>query len=337
MASLGGVSNNSSVAVAQIYDNGNISERRKNTDSERSTVSGATAGIQLPEDQVTLSGKRPEKNQADTTSPANDTLKPGEKESPDGRSLEDPAVKAQIAQLKQNEEQVKSHEAAHKSVGGSLSGAASYSYTQGPDGRNYISGGEVQINMSSGRTPQETISRMQQVIRAALAPADPSGQDRAVAAQAAAQMATAQQEKLQTEDPASKPKPGESVDPSQEAVRKAQEPAGQQPDTRQAGAAADEPAAGSAPERSAARNSANLQPSARSTGTLPPSQQNGNRADGSRNISPDLINQAQRAYADPAVQGQGDERQSNGSSASFDAASSLGLFGLQPRSVSAYA
>lgn len=107
---------------------------------------------------------------------------------------QDPQVQAAIAQLKATEEKVKAHEAAHKSAGGTVTGPVSYTYTRGPDGRNYITGGEVPITISSGKTPQETISRMQQVIRAALAPADPSSQDRAVAAQATAQMQEASQQ-----------------------------------------------------------------------------------------------------------------------------------------------
>lgn len=107
---------------------------------------------------------------------------------------QDPQVQAAIAQLKATEEKVKAHEAAHKSAGGTVTGPVSYTYTRGPDGRNYITGGEVPITISSGKTPQETISRMQQVIRAALAPADPSPQDRAVAAQATAQMQEASQQ-----------------------------------------------------------------------------------------------------------------------------------------------
>ncbi len=106
----------------------------------------------------------------------------------------DPQVQAQIAQLKAIEEKVKAHEAAHKAAGGTMTGPVSYSYTRGPDGKNYITGGEVPISVSSGKTPQETISRMQQVIQAALAPADPSPQDRAVAAQASALQQEARQE-----------------------------------------------------------------------------------------------------------------------------------------------
>lgn len=123
-----------------------------------------------------------------------------------------PQAQAQIAQLKAIEEKVKAHEAAHKAVGGAMTGPVSYSYTRGPDGKNYITGGEVPISISSGKTPQETISRMQQVIQAALAPADPSPQDRAVAGQAAAQQQEARQQ-LAAMPTTSETQPAASVEP----------------------------------------------------------------------------------------------------------------------------
>lgn len=147
--------------------------------------------------------------------------KPGEKTTADGKSLEDPQVKQQISEMKANEEKVKAHEAAHKAVGGSLASSATYSYSQGPDGHRYITGGEVQIDMSSGKTPEETISRMQQVIRAAMAPAEPSPQDRAVAAQAGSMLAQAQQEKSKQSDPTRESQPGDDTDPVKEATKKA--------------------------------------------------------------------------------------------------------------------
>lgn len=110
------------------------------------------------------------------------------------RAETDRAVQQEVQRLKAQEEKVKAHEAAHKAAGGQYAGAVSYTYRPGPDGRSYIVGGEVQIDISPGRTPQETIRKMAIVQRAALAPADPSGQDRAVAAQAAAMAAQAQQE-----------------------------------------------------------------------------------------------------------------------------------------------
>ena len=105
-----------------------------------------------------------------------------------------------VARLKAAEEKVKAHEAAHKTAGGTATGPVSYTYTRGPDGRNYITGGEVPIAITTGRTPQETISRMQVVIRAALAPADPSPQDRAVAAQASTIEQSARQELARSRD-----------------------------------------------------------------------------------------------------------------------------------------
>ncbi|UCV19506.1 putative metalloprotease CJM1_0395 family protein [Ferribacterium limneticum] len=92
----------------------------------------------------------------------------------------------QVAELKSRDREVRQHEQAHMAAGGGLvTSGASYSYQKGPDGVNYAIGGEVGISTSPGRTPEETIQRARQIKAAALAPADPSGQDRAVAAQAA--------------------------------------------------------------------------------------------------------------------------------------------------------
>lgn len=226
MDSLGSITNSGYAAVAQADSTGKAGDRQAASKAEQGTTAATGSGIKLPEDTVTLSGKQPDATpdpasaekvtggpEADQTEP-----RPGEKTTATGQSVEDPAIQAQIAKLKQTEEKVKAHEAAHKAVGGNLASSASYSYTRGPDGRSYITGGEVQIDMSDGRTPQETVSRMQQVIRAALAPADPSGQDRAVAAAAASRMAEAQQEKLQADSPTSNADPTQPVDPAKEAI-----------------------------------------------------------------------------------------------------------------------
>jgi hypothetical protein len=91
-----------------------------------------------------------------------------------------------VAALKRRDAEVKAHEQAHLAAGGGLvQGGASYQYATGPDGKQYVVGGEVKIDTSPERTPEATIRKMQQVRRAALAPADPSGADRAVAAAAA--------------------------------------------------------------------------------------------------------------------------------------------------------
>lgn len=101
-----------------------------------------------------------------------------------------------VTKLLARQNSVIAHEAAHKAVGGSLAGPPSFQYTQGPDGNAYISGGEVPIDMSEGKTPQDTISKMQQVIAAALAPADPSPQDYKVAATASQIQASARNQLL---------------------------------------------------------------------------------------------------------------------------------------------
>lgn len=53
--------------------------------------------------------------------------------------------------------------------------------------------GDVRIDTSPGRTPEETLRRAEQVRAAALAPADPSPQDYVVAAEAARMAAEARQ------------------------------------------------------------------------------------------------------------------------------------------------
>lgn len=92
----------------------------------------------------------------------------------------------QVNKLKAIDSKVKAHEAAHLAAAGGLAkGGATFTYQQGPDGKQYAIGGEVQIELSSNSdNPDETITKMQIAQRAALAPADPSSQDRSVAASA---------------------------------------------------------------------------------------------------------------------------------------------------------
>lgn len=94
-------------------------------------------------------------------------------------------AKAIVRSLQARDQEVHAHEQAHLAAAGGLaSGGASYTYQKGPDGVDYAIGGEVSIDVSAGRTPEETIARAATVRAAALAPSDPSGQDRAVAAAA---------------------------------------------------------------------------------------------------------------------------------------------------------
>ena len=101
-----------------------------------------------------------------------------------------PEQQRQVQQLKETDRKVRAHEQAHLSVGSDLvRGGATFSYQTGPDDQRYAVSGEVSIDASPGRTPEETIPKAQHIRAAALAPADPSAQDQNVAA-TASQMET---------------------------------------------------------------------------------------------------------------------------------------------------
>ncbi len=100
----------------------------------------------------------------------------------------------QIQELQQRDNEVRAHEQAHAAIGGTYAGSPQYEYETGPNGKKYAVGGEVSIDVSKAATPEETIRKMQTVQAAALAPAEPSAQDRKVAAQASRQIADARAE-----------------------------------------------------------------------------------------------------------------------------------------------
>lgn len=112
--------------------------------------------------------------------------RPGDGGSARGQDVEKQLTDQQrqeVAKLKQRDREVRTHEQAHRAAGGAHAGAISLQFTQGPDGKRYAVEGSVPIDLSPVKgDPAATIRKMQQVQRAALAPADPSGADRRVAA-----------------------------------------------------------------------------------------------------------------------------------------------------------
>jgi hypothetical protein len=106
----------------------------------------------------------------------------------------------ETARLERTEREVIAHENAHKAAAGRFGGPVSYTYTTGPDGKRYITGGEVPIHTPATSDPEEALSNARQVMRAATAPADPSGQDIAVAASAAAMAANARADLARQDD-----------------------------------------------------------------------------------------------------------------------------------------
>lgn len=122
-----------------------------------------------------------------------------------------PAQARELADLKARDQQVRAHEAAHLAAAGGLArGGASYTYQRGPDGGVYAVGGEVSIDTSPvPGNPAATLAKAQQIQAAAMAPADPSSQDRSVAAAASAMAARAQRDLQQVQ---SRKAPGRSLD-----------------------------------------------------------------------------------------------------------------------------
>jgi hypothetical protein len=109
--------------------------------------------------------------------------------------------KNEVEELKRRDQEVRTHEHAHVAAGGQhVRGGISYEYQVGPDGRRYAVGGEVSIDTSPERTPEETIRKAQTVKKAALAPAQPSSQDRQAAAAAGQMEVKARQEMTKVED-----------------------------------------------------------------------------------------------------------------------------------------
>jgi hypothetical protein len=106
---------------------------------------------------------------------------------------------AKIQQLKNRDLEVKAHEQAHLSAAGTLAlGGASFTYTNGPNGVRYATGGEVSIDTSVvNEDPAATIRKADAIRRAALAPATPSSQDQLVANNATAMSETARTELIQ--------------------------------------------------------------------------------------------------------------------------------------------
>lgn len=105
------------------------------------------------------------------------------------------AEEKQVKELKARDTEVRAHEAAHAAKGGSFAGSPSFEYQTGPDGKRYAIGGEVRIDTAPIEgDPHATIDKLRQVQAAALAPAEPSDQDRKVAQQAAAALREAQAE-----------------------------------------------------------------------------------------------------------------------------------------------
>lgn len=100
-----------------------------------------------------------------------------------------------VAELKKTDREVRQHEQAHMAVGADLiTSGPSYEYEKGPDGARYAVAGEVGIDTSKADKPEDTLAKAKHIRQTALAPANPSDQDRRVAALASQMEMSALQE-----------------------------------------------------------------------------------------------------------------------------------------------
>ncbi len=126
--------------------------------------------------------------------------KEGQKQTEAQQDIDSAQVK-QLQELKARDREVRAHEAAHLAAAGAYAqGGPSFTYQRGTDGRQYAIGGEVQIDTTPiPGDPEATLKKAETLRRAALAPAQPSGQDRAIAAQATNMAINARTELTQQE------------------------------------------------------------------------------------------------------------------------------------------
>ncbi len=169
----------------------NESESRAEDSTEASTESGTEAGVANAAAGAANAAESP-------TDPRSASLSDQEK--------------SEVKDLKSEDARVRAHEQAHAAAGGANAGSPQFVFTNGPDGRRYATSGSVPIDISPEQDPAATISKMEVVKRAALAPADPSAADRSIAAQADKQKATAQSQAREetaaaTDQPAADPAP----------------------------------------------------------------------------------------------------------------------------------
>lgn len=180
------------------YSIESYNNRHPNTDSktdpDKSNFSTDAVIVSLSPESLTKSQSPENPTKAETETGPSKTAK-----SPEEQQL-NTAEKQVVQKLQLTDLHVKMHEQQHIASAGSYArGGPSFQYIMGPDGESYAVGGEVALDTNPiSNNPQATIVKAQVVRQAALAPSDPSGADRAIAA-AATQMEAQARTKLMNE------------------------------------------------------------------------------------------------------------------------------------------
>lgn len=178
-----------SLGISSVYSPDSVSSIYKSMQASYSTNKQADSGLQNSqvsspvgeiEDKAIISYEANallSKDKENTSDKSDSAQKPSQNE----QKLT-PAQEQEIAKLKARDAEVKAHEQAHIAASAGLSvSTPSYSYQTGPDGVKYAVGGEIGISFVQSKDPEENIANAQTMKAAALAPADPSAQDLAVA------------------------------------------------------------------------------------------------------------------------------------------------------------
>ena len=193
-------------AEAQAILNAPSNAKQRNTDipsplevvqSTNSLVDGRTlvAAQELSDQNKQQSGQQSGQQSSEGEANPND--------SPDGKQIQSSPANPQglseeqlkqVRDLKKIDREVRAHERSHQNAAPELTGPASFQTVRGPDGKLYAVGGEVSIDTGEAATPEATIQKLKRVIKAALAPLEPSSQDRKVAAQARGEISEARGE-----------------------------------------------------------------------------------------------------------------------------------------------
>ncbi|MCC6932301.1 MAG: catalase [Deltaproteobacteria bacterium] len=159
-------------------------ERAQFRQSRRETQSTPQSSKSEEEDSVTISAQAKSLSEQEISTETTNSAK-----NLSGENLD------QMKKLKDRDREVRSHEQAHLSALGQYSkGGASFEFQTGPDGQRYAVGGEVSVDLAKEDKPEATVAKMAVIKKAAMAPQNPSSQDRQVAAQATRMEAEARSE-----------------------------------------------------------------------------------------------------------------------------------------------
>lgn len=206
-ASIGDISFSQSQGY-QNYPQNNPGLGSKEQDQAGSTYPSDPVRLSLSpeaEKMIKQAGQGEQPGMAKDKDSKSDLKMPGEKKDikdqagkPSGQKKLTESEQKMVSELQQRDRDVHAHEEAHAAVAGSFAiGGPNYDYETGPDGKSYAIGGNVKLDMSPESTPAATIAKMETIQHAALAPSDPSGDDRAVASSAAKVEDAARQEENQ--------------------------------------------------------------------------------------------------------------------------------------------